>query len=188
VCKKDRAKREARKRRRAEKSEKRGQTALAAREIRADSQLGFSLSAIVDRGGAVLDVVEGNMERRLSDALLELVKPYVSFPPAPNELHLFEAALRGGADIWNATLIDDEVERVSALSKIGCERARLAGYPDEEGIRFVRELAARKIELYPHDKRQVMNVGVEPRGKTVLITAVGATRQKSTPRAQFSPS
>lgn len=37
----------------------------------------------------------------MSGALVELMRPYISWPPAPDELDDLEAWLRLGADIWN---------------------------------------------------------------------------------------
>jgi hypothetical protein len=40
----------------------------------------------------------------MSGALVELMRPYISWPPAPDELDDLEAWLRLGADIWNVTV------------------------------------------------------------------------------------
>jgi hypothetical protein len=37
----------------------------------------------------------------MSGALVELMRPCISWPPAPDELDDLEAWLRLGADIWN---------------------------------------------------------------------------------------
>lgn len=91
----------------------------------------------------------------MSDALLELMKPYFYWPPARDELEDVMDWLQLGADIWNIT--------VEALDAEACRRrlARLATeVEDDDPIGLVEEIARRKFARFGYDRRRVASVRV----------------------------
>lgn len=143
-----------------------------ARALEADRAHAFSFVAEVSLEDGATTLVEGDLAHRLSDALLEVMKPDLRYPPKASELDLLRAGLQVGAEVWNATLDVDEARRAQTLLDIArrIEPAIHRG-PLEARLRFVIDIADRKRALYPDDDRHVTAVNVEPRGKNVLITA-----------------
>ncbi|MBI5478242.1 MAG: hypothetical protein HY906_05260 [Deltaproteobacteria bacterium] len=59
----------------------------------------------------------------MSDALLRLMEPYVSWPPHPSEIEELATWLQLGADVWNATVVAATGEQLQEqLSVIVSER------------------------------------------------------------------
>jgi len=146
-----------------------------ARAVEADEALGFAISAELSLADGTTVIVQGDLANRLSDALLEVMKPDVDFPPRASELHLFRTALEIGAEVWNATLDTDDARRARTLLDIALRIQPLTHRGSaEERLRFVIDIADRKRALFPNDQRRVTSVGVEPRGKNKQITASSA--------------
>jgi len=102
----------------------------------------------------------------MSDALVELMQPYIEWPPAPAELDALEAWLRLGADVWNIT--------VEAKDGAACARglARLAADLDEDdAVGLVQEIARRKFAGFAKDQRRVATVRVTARGGRAFVEA-----------------
>jgi len=153
--------------------------AAAARLLEADRAHGFSISANVSLEDGSTTLVEGDLAHRLSDALIEVMKPHIDFPPRISELHLLRAALEIGAEVWNATFDDDEVRRARTLVDIAARIEPVARRgPMEERLRFVIDVADRKRALHPNDERRVTGVNVEPKGRDVLISASSTLRRR----------
>lgn len=159
----------------AKAAEHRGARAARRAEARAsevDRAHGFSVVGELSLEDGTTTLVEGDLAHRLSDALLAVMKPDLRYPPKANELNLLRAGLDVGAEVWNATLDEDEVRRAQTLLDIArrIEPAVHRG-PVEARLRFVIDIADRKRALFPDDDRHVTAVNVEPRGTDVLITA-----------------
>ena len=101
---------------------------------------------------------------------MELMAPYVKWPPAPSELHQLEGTLLLGAAVWNATedTSADECER---------ELDRLAAKWAGEGLGaaelrpWMTEIAARKRALFPGDGGLALDVRItEQDGQATLWT------------------
>lgn len=91
----------------------------------------------------------------MSDTLVELMAPYIFWPPAPDEIGELAAWLELGAAIWNVT--------VEARDGAECARglARVAGeLDDEDPLGLVAAIARRKFARFPHDRRRVTAVRV----------------------------
>jgi len=102
----------------------------------------------------------------MSDALVELMEPYIVWPPAPDELDDLEAWLHLGADVWNVT--------VEANGGMGCARglARLAAdLDDEDPFGLVQEIARRKFARFAMDQRRVAAVRVMARDGRATVEA-----------------
>jgi hypothetical protein len=113
----------------------------------------------------------------MSDALVELVRPYISWPPAANELDELEAWLRLGADVWNVT--------VEAKDSAACMRqlARLAaGLDEEDSLSLVQEIAHRKFARFASDPRRVKDVRVVERDGRATVEAASLARVPGVPR------
>ena len=102
----------------------------------------------------------------MSDALVELMQPYISWPPRPSELDDLEAWLRLGAEVWNVT-----VEAKDAATCVR-ELARLAADLDhEDPLGLVQEIARRKFARFAEDRRRVADVHVAARGGHAVVEA-----------------
>ncbi len=159
---------EARRGARAARSAAREQQRIEARAQEARA-LGYSVRAEFDaRSGELRGVATGSRSGRLSDALLEVMKPHVPFPPARHELEEFSGGLAFGAEVWNATLGSEE-----DLHDLAAELSEARGCPLEEASQLVREIAASKLARFPDDRRRIVDVSVEVRGANVMVHATG---------------
>lgn len=107
----------------------------------------------------------------MSDTLVELMRPYISWPPAPDEIDELEAWLRLGADVWNVT--------VEAKHDVACVRdlERLAADLDEvEPFGLVKEIARRKFAHFASDRRRVAAVRVTVRDGRATVEAASVAR------------
>lgn len=118
----------------------------------------------------------------MSEALLEVMRPFVPWPPAPAELKPFAIMLEVTAAVWNASLSADEVAREAALDDLATSLSIGALSPSEARA-FVGEIAARKLALYPSDRRLVVEHRVRLDGNQLLVTAASAHR--SAPHSAF---
>lgn len=105
----------------------------------------------------------------MSDALLELMKPYVRWPPAPDELEDVEGWLELGAAVWNATL------RATTALQLRDALAALVNEFDlqdeADPVALVEEIAVRKLRLFVDDYRFVGGVRVRAEGKNATVEA-----------------
>lgn len=102
-----------------------------------------------------LDLLAKVPSTLMSDALVELMEPYIFWPPAPDELDALEAWLQLGADVWNVTV---EVKDGTACA---LELARLAAdLDDEDPFSLLQEIARRKLTRFAGDRRRVAAVRV----------------------------
>ncbi len=113
---------------------------------------------------------------RVSDALLEVVKPLIPWPPAPSELKLVRATLELGAMVWNATLTSRLEDRRTALDALVDTIATALGEPPASAHDFVQQIAARKLDLYPTDLRFVVGVEVVLDRDRMVVNAVSVHR------------
>lgn len=149
------------------------------RAVEVDRLLGFANVAEVRLHDGAVRIEEGDLNHRLSDALLTLMKPFVTYPPAEQELPKFEAALKLGATVWNASLIPGDEDRAAAFDEIARLTTERAGGSADASRSFVAGIAARKRELFPSDERRVGEVRVEAKGRNVLITAMSILGSRS---------
>lgn len=107
----------------------------------------------------------------MSDTLVELMEPYICWPPASDELEDLEQWLQLGASVWNVT--------VEAKDRAGCVRglARLAAELEvENAIGLVEEIAGRRFSLFPMDRRHIVAVRVVAKEGRVWVDAATAMR------------
>lgn len=102
----------------------------------------------------------------MSDALVELMRPYIRWPPAPSELSELEAWLRLGADVWNVT-----VEAKDGAACAGGLARLAADLDEEEPFDLVQEIARRKFVLFSRDLRRVAAVRVIARDGIATVEA-----------------
>ncbi|MFH0902221.1 MAG: hypothetical protein V2A73_16435 [Pseudomonadota bacterium] len=91
----------------------------------------------------------------MSDVLVELMEPYIDWPPAKDEIADLEAWLKLGAQVWNATVEasngTDCVHRLEALAN---------GLATENAVPLMLEIARRRFARFPDDWRRVASVRV----------------------------
>lgn len=110
---------------------------------------------------------------RLSDALVELMKPYIPWPPRPEELDELETWLQLGAMVWNAVV---EGHNSCAGPDFGRWAKRLGegvGQHQETLRELVEKVAERKRALFPQDRRIVAKVEVVAEGGRATVLAMG---------------
>jgi hypothetical protein len=163
-AKRERAERRAKKRREAAQLEADRALVTTPREV-----------TVLLPAGAEPPPQAGPQEHRLSDALLDVMRPFVAWPPAARDLKPLKIMLELTVAVWNATLAPDEAAREAALDALAAELTIGALSPGEVRA-FVGELAARKLELYPSDRRLVVESRVRLDGEKLLVTAAGAYR------------
>ena len=115
----------------------------------------------------------------LSDALVALMKPYVPWPPAPNELDEVEAWLELGAAAWN--LCVDRIGPALAVDSLPRSAQRLRetfDFGQADPLDFVDEIIARKRRMFPNDGRAIAKVSVvaEGRNATVIVASMAMVR------------
>jgi hypothetical protein len=94
----------------------------------------------------------------MSEALLQLLEPYVWWPPTKKELPDLELWLELGAAVWNAT---NRAGSTAALQqRLAAIADAVAGFQDEDPLELVEELAERKLRLFANDYRFVGAVTV----------------------------
>jgi hypothetical protein len=99
-------------------------------------------------------VEEPTDERKVSDALLELIQPFVrSLAPHERSQARLEQLVTFGALAWNATLLPGgDLFLGQSLASLGL---------DEEGDQVARELVAalteRRQRLFPNDRRFIVD-------------------------------
>lgn len=113
----------------------------------------------------------------MSEALLDIVKPDVRWPPAPGDLQYLRASVEIAGAVWNASLSRDPDERDAALARLGEAHARTLGAPVQEVLDFIRPISARKLELHPNDLRYVVDVNVRLDGDRIVVDAASAYRR-----------
>lgn len=114
---------------------------------------------------------------RLSDALVEVMEPYIPWPPDDEELDVLERGLLLGAVVWNATVEGSDLGASAELRRWADQSGMTARDRDELG-RVVEEIAARKRALFPEDRRIVADVEVVTEGgrATVLAASLSYVR------------
>jgi hypothetical protein len=113
------------------------------------------------------DVPRGAPATRLSDALVELMEPYILWPPAPDELDDLLEDLRFGAAVWNATVVSvDSTRCARALDQV----AQDYGVPRAH----VQEIAARKQRRFATDARRVLEVTITTEEGRAVVWATSA--------------
>ena len=103
----------------------------------------------------------------MSDTLVELMAPYIHWPPARHELDDLEEWLHLGAEVWNVTVeASDGMAYQRALTQLAAE------LDEEDALALVEEIAARKRELFARDRRHVLGVRlIEKNGYTSVEAA-----------------
>lgn len=103
----------------------------------------------------------------MSDVLVELLAPYIAWPPASDELADLEAWLELGADVWNVTVeAEDGAECAGELVRLAAE----LDHPD--AFEIVAEIARRKFGRFASDQRRVASVRVIAKnGRATVETA-----------------
>jgi hypothetical protein len=109
---------------------------------------------------------------RLSDALVELMEPYIRWPPAPEEVEELEKWLLLGAIVWNATVEGTGLDGSPELRR-WAERIGATEQEREDLLRAVEEIAVRKRARFPEDRRIVANVEVVAKGGRATVWAAG---------------
>jgi hypothetical protein len=107
---------------------------------------------------------------RLSDALVELMEPYIPWPPGPEELDVLEQGLLLGALVWNATVEGTDL-RASPELRRWADRSGMTERDRDDLRRVVEEIAARKRALFPEDRRIVADVEVVAEGGRATVLA-----------------
>jgi len=126
-------------------------------------------------GPVPADVPRGNPTGPLSEALLQVMGPYIPWPPASDELDELSEELCFGASVWNATTQStDPAKTATLLDEL--VRALSTGVPADDAAlrRQVAEIVARKRAMYPDDPRQIVHVTIVPVGQHVEVQATGA--------------
>lgn len=107
----------------------------------------------------------------MSDTLVELMEPYIRWPPGRTDLDDLEDWLELGAAVWNVT--------VKAKDSAACSQglAQLATELEaENAARLVEEIARRKFCLFPMDGRRVLAVRVAMKGDLATVEAATSMR------------
>ena len=164
---------EAKRERAARRTKKRRQAA----ELEADRALVTSPAqvTVLLPAGAEPPPRAAAQEHRISDALLDVMKPFVAWPPSLRDLKPLGIMLELTVAVWNASLSADEAAREAALDELAAGLSIGALSPVEVRA-FVGELSARKLELYPSDRRLVVESRVRADGEKLMVTAAGAYR------------
>jgi hypothetical protein len=117
---------------------------------------------------------------RLSDALVDVARPFVAYPPSRDTLDLFVRSLELVGQVWNATLAkaaDDGEARLRALVE--------TWGGGDEAHDFVWRAAKRKLELYPDDLRTITQIRVETREDQLYVEVASAhLRPGGAPRSR----
>lgn len=111
----------------------------------------------------------------MSDALIEVMRPFVPWPPGPGDARPFGIMLELTAAVWNASLALDEAAREAALDELATD-VTIGALSPAEVRAFVGEIATRKLALYPTDRRLVMETRVRLDREQLLITAASGHR------------
>lgn len=103
----------------------------------------------------------------MSDALVELMAPYIVWPPASGELAELEAWLELGAKVWNITVeAEDGTDCARELLRLAAE------LDDEDPFGLVQDIAVRKLTRFASDRRRVVAVRViEKAGRATVEAA-----------------
>ena len=105
----------------------------------------------------------------MSGALLHLMEPYVSWPPAPDEIEDLEAWLELGASVWNATVEASTGEGLRSKLRTLVNEWDL---PDEaDPVALVEEIAMRKLRSFARDPRRIAKVHVKAEGGRATVEA-----------------
>lgn len=176
----ERARAQERKRAERKAAKRRRRETPAEAEMRADADLVDSHREILVSGpvpGLSDDLPRSAVPaHRVSDALLEIVKPLMRWPPAPSELKDVRSTLELGRAVWNAIVTSRPEDRDEALDRLADRLAGALGAPPDVARDFVRRVAARKLDLYPADLRFVVGVEVRLDGDRMIVNAAGAYR------------
>jgi hypothetical protein len=92
---------------------------------------------------------------RMSDTLVELMKPYIPWPPAPDEIEELEDWMSLGAGVWN---IVEEARDAAACTQALTELA--AQLDGDDVLELVEAIARRKMVMFPRDRRRIAAVRV----------------------------
>ena len=104
----------------------------------------------------------------MSDTLVELMEPYIRWPPRPDELDDLKEWLELGAAVWNVM--------VEAKDSAGCAQKLVhlsveLGREVENASILVEEIARRKSCLFPQDRRRVAAVRVTSQDGVAIVEA-----------------
>lgn len=113
-------------------------------------------------------LLEQGFSTLMSDTLVELMAPYIHWPPASHELDDLEDWLHLGAEVWNLTVeASDELAYQHGLKQLAAE------LEEEDALVLVEEIATRKRALFARDQRRVMGVRVidNNNGRTIVEAA-----------------
>ena len=108
---------------------------------------------------------------KMSDALEQVARPLLDDMPEGLGLNGTRNALLLAAAGWNAAVTHSPDEAELALQDLARLFAKDSAQLAELTLPFLRMLAERKRQLFPHDDRLVMDVNVEDRGSHFYITA-----------------
>ncbi|HYH95358.1 hypothetical protein [Hyalangium sp.] len=108
---------------------------------------------------------------KMSDALEQVARPLLDDMPEGLGLNGTRSALLLAAASWNAAVTHSPEETESALQELARMFAKDSAQLGELTLPFLRLMAERKRQLFPHDDRLVMDVNVEDRGNHFYITA-----------------
>ena len=125
-------------------------------------------------------------DSKLSDALEQVARPLLDDLPEGLGLSGTRNVLLLAAAGWNAAVIHSPEETESALQELARMFAKDSAQLGALTLPFLRLVAERKRQLFPHDDRLVMDVNVEDRGDHFYLTAASVrwphgSSQKSRP-------
>jgi len=110
----------------------------------------------------------------VSDALIEVARPFIEFPPRPDDLDGFLDGLALVAAVWNAAIAPTAELRNVELDEVARSRCRDEDPATSQAL--MRTISNRKLELFPDDLRFIAEVRVEARdgGRQAFVEAVSA--------------
>lgn len=124
---------------------------------------------------APANVPRGEPTTALSDSLLRVMRPYIPWPPATDELEQLGEELAFGAFVWNATAQSTDPRETDALLESVVQMFSTGNAEAENTLRArVAAIAERKRTMCPADSRRILRVELVPNGGNVEVQAMGA--------------
>lgn len=108
---------------------------------------------------------------KMSEALEQVARPLLDDMPEGLGIQGTHTAVLLTAAGWNAAVTHSPQETEQALQELASLFAKDSPKLGELTLPFLRMLAERKRQLFPHDDRLVVDVNVEDRGDHFYITA-----------------
>ncbi|HEX2091203.1 MAG TPA: hypothetical protein VHG28_02330 [Longimicrobiaceae bacterium] len=120
---------------------------------------------------------------KLSDALVEVALPILSRPDMPEDPDAFRTVLLMVGVAWNSVRAADPAEERQMLRALAEGLTSGFDFPPAEAAEMVHLLAGRARELYPDDRRWVVDVQVEEREDELRIRALSVIVEPPAPPA-----